>query len=155
MAGPEALPRLDEHATEVEATPDAVWTALVHVLDRNGSRRPVAGFARAVGCSPRAAAGPRPLAEGSAVPGFAVTSATPGRELVLEGQHHFSRYALLFRLDDLGSGRTQLRAESRAVFPGPLGAAYRLAVVGTRGHVVAVRSLLGSIRRRAEASAAA
>jgi hypothetical protein len=43
-----------------------------------------------------------------------------------------------------------LRAESRATFPGLAGAAYRLLVVRSGGHVVAVRRLLSAVRRRAE-----
>jgi hypothetical protein len=68
---------------------------------------------------------------------------------VLRGRHRFSEYAIVVRIDTTGTG-SRCRLESRGAFPGPLGAAYRLLVVGTRGHVVPVRSLLGSIRRRAE-----
>jgi hypothetical protein len=75
-----------------------------------------------------------------------VTRAVPERELVLEGSHHFSTYALIFRID---GGR--LVAESRARFPGSRGALYRLAVLRSGAHVVAVRRLLASVRRAAEA----
>ena len=40
--------------------------------------------------------------------------------------------------------------ESRAAFPGPQGRLYRLAVVGSGGHVVAVRRMLTGIRRAAD-----
>lgn len=72
------------------------------------------------------------------------------RELELAGSHRFSRYALIFRLHELAPGQVQVRAETRAEFPGPPGAVYRALVIGTRGHVLAVRRLLAAIKRRAE-----
>jgi hypothetical protein len=58
---------------------------------------------------------------------------------------------LTFRVEAAGRDRTRLRAESRAVFPGVAGGIYRLLVIGTGGHIVAVRRLLASVKRRAEA----
>ncbi len=49
-------------------------------------------------------------------------------------------------------GTTTVLAESRAEFPGASGRVYRGLVIGTRGHVVAVRRLLQAIKRRAERS---
>ena len=43
-----------------------------------------------------------------------------------------------------------LGAETRAEFPGKTGRLYRTAVIGTRGHVLATRSVLRTVRRRAE-----
>ncbi|WP_427919888.1 hypothetical protein [Streptomyces sp. cg40] len=146
----DALPRVDEHATVVAAGVDEVWRALTETLDRTCSRPGAARYARLVGCVDRAVAGPRPLAEGSAFPGFRVVGAVPGEELVLRGSHRFSVYAFVFRLDELAPGRTRLRAETRAVFPGPAGAVYRLLVIGSGGHAAGVRRLLAGIRRRAE-----
>jgi hypothetical protein len=103
-----------------------------------------------VGCADDTASGPRPLAEGSTVPGFRVVAAVPGSELVLEGSHRFSSYALTFRLEEVSAGRSRLRAESRAEFPGVTGGVYRLLVVGTGGHVVVVRRLLSAVKRRCE-----
>ncbi|WP_419993183.1 hypothetical protein [Streptomyces boninensis] len=148
-----ALPYVDEHATVAEAGPEEVWKALGEVVDRAFSSAAGGRFARLIGAKDGAPAGPRPLAEGSVVVGFRVTSADPGRELVLEGRHRFSAYALTFRLDALDpedSPRTRLRAETRAVFPGVAGRAYGMAVVGTRGHVLVVRRLLRDVRGRAE-----
>jgi hypothetical protein len=146
-----ALPRIDEHTTEIAAAVDDVWSALLDTIDR-GFSRPVAGaYARLVGCDPAHASGPRPLASGSTVPGFRVTVADAPHVLALDGRHRFSVYALTFRLDERAAGRTWLRAESRAEFPGIAGRAYRLAVVGSRGHVVAVRRVLASVQRRAVA----
>jgi hypothetical protein len=79
-----------------------------------------------------------------------VVAADPGRELVLEGRHRFSSYALIFRLEQVDSGRSQLRAETRAAFPGVPGGVYRLLVFRTGFHVRVVRSLLSGIRRGAE-----
>ncbi|MCX4918578.1 hypothetical protein [Streptomyces sp. NBC_00687] len=145
-----ALPHVDDHTTVVEAAPDVLWRALCEVLDRSGARPGATGYARLVGCTDRAATGPRPLAAGSALPGFHVTSALPDRELVLEGGHRFSSYALVFRIERTGRGRSALTAETRAVFPGATGGLYRRLVVGTGGHTWATRRLLASVRRRAE-----
>jgi hypothetical protein len=145
-----ALPRIDEHETVVAADVDGVWLALLESMAGAFSGRGATSVARILGCVPATASGPRPLTEGSTIPGFGVTAAAPGRELVLEGRHRFSSYSLIFRLAPVGSGRTRLRAESRGAFPGGLGRAYRLLVVGTRGHVLAVRRLLAAVRRGAE-----
>jgi hypothetical protein len=142
------LPLIDEHATEIEAGVDDVWSALSEQMDR--SFPGMSGYARVVGCVDYASSGPRPLAEGSTVPGFRVAAAVPGSVLALEGRHRFSSYALTFRLEHLAAGRTRLRAESRAAFPGTTGGIYRLLVIGTGGHVVAMRVLLSGIRHRAE-----
>jgi hypothetical protein len=73
-----------------------------------------------------------------------VTRAVRPEILRLEGRHRFSRYALTFRLREAGNATT-VTAESRAEFPGMAGTAYRALVVGTGGHVVAVRRLLARI----------
>jgi len=144
------LPVLDVHTTMVAASIDAVWAPLLETLDRTFSRPGASGFARLVGCADSAASGSRPLARGATIPGFRVAAAVPGRELVLEGRHRFSSYALIFCLERVGAGSTLLRAESRADFPGFPGRVYRLIVVGTGGHVIAVRRLLSAVRRRSE-----
>jgi len=144
------LPYLDEHATSIAANPDAVWDALLEALDGAFSRQGAATFARIVGCADHEASGPRPLEPGSTIPGFRVVTSTPGTELVLAGRHRFSSYALTFRLQHGAPGRAELRAESRATFPGVAGGAYRLLVVRSGGHVVAVRRLLSAIRHHAE-----
>ncbi|MFE3037989.1 hypothetical protein ACFXKY_40810 [Streptomyces canus] len=146
-----SLPHVDEHAQIVAADAHAVWQSVGEVLDRSFSEGRLAGYARLVGCPDRTAAGPRPLTEGSAFPGFRVLSSDPDRELVLVGRHYFSTYALVFRLDQVGTGWTRLRAETRARFPGPFGALYRLLVIGSGGHTLAVRRLLAAVRHRAEA----
>ncbi|MFC8667249.1 MULTISPECIES: SRPBCC family protein [Streptomyces] len=144
------LPYRDEHTTVVAAAADDVWRGLGDTLDRSFSRPGANGYARLVGCADREASGPRPFAEGSTFPGFRVAAVVPGRELVLGGRHRFSSYALIFRLEPAGPGRTRLTAETRATFPGPAGGLYRLLVLGTGGHAVVVRRLLATVRRRAE-----
>ena len=144
------LPCVDEHTTVIAAGVDQVWSALLETLDGTFSRPIVSAYARIVGCAEPTAAGPRPLAEGARIPGFLVATAAPARELVLEGRHRFSAYALTFRLDQLGSGSSRLRAESRASFPGMAGRVYRLLVIGTGAHVFTVRRLLAEIGRRSE-----
>lgn len=150
MSSQDELPHIDEHSVVVDASPEACWRATAEVVPRAFSGRAPAVVARAIGCADRAAAGPRPIAVGSAFPGFRVSRAQPATELALEGSHRFSRYSLVFRIDALGAGRSRLRAETRAVFrPGP-GQLYRALVIGTRGHVLAVRRLLAGVRARAE-----
>jgi hypothetical protein len=144
------LPRIDEHATVIDAGPDLVWEALLRVAEGSMSGAGAPRYARLVGCADTEASGPRPLAPGSTFPGFHVEQADPGRELALAGGHRFSEYGLVFRLDPLGDRRTRLRAETRASFPGLLGEAYKTAVIRTRGHVLVVRRMLGATKRRAE-----
>lgn len=144
------LPHVDEHATTIEAEPDVAWDALLAVAEMSFSSPTTGRIARLLGCADADASGPRPLDRGSAFPGFHVEGVEQPRELALAGSHRFSRYALVVRLEDLGSGRTRLRAETRATFPGLKGRAYRTAVIGTRGHVLVTRRLLDAVKRRAE-----
>jgi len=145
------LPHLDEHATIIPAGIDEVWTGLLESLGRTSAH--AATYARVVGCADWTASGPRPLAAGSTIPGFRVAAATPGSALVLQGRHRFSTYALIFRIEALGADRSRLRAESRAAFPGLAGGAYRLLVVRTGAHVVAVRRLLSAIASQSKSPA--
>jgi hypothetical protein len=46
-------------------------------------------------------------------------------------------------------GGTRLRAETRARFPGPFGALYRLLVVSSGAHALLTRRLLEGVRHRA------
>jgi hypothetical protein len=144
------LPLIDEHTTAIDADVGEVWAALLETLGGALSGGAATAFARLVGCTEWQASGPRPLDVGSTIPGFRVTAAVPGHELVLEGRHRFSEYALTFRLDEIDGGRTGLRAESRATFPGVHGRAYRMLVIGTGGHVAAVRRMLTGVKHRAE-----
>jgi hypothetical protein len=146
---PDSLPFVDEHGVEIAAAPEAVWEALCRVAEGSFSSPTAASFARLLGCEPSAPSGPRPLAEGSTIPGFAVARAERNSELALAGRHRYSEYALVFRLAG-DEGATRLRAETRAVFPGASGRLYRAGVIGTRAHIVVTMRLLNAVKQRAE-----
>lgn len=143
------LPYVDEHATVIEAGPAQVWPVLLTTLDQTFAQA-AAVYGRLVGADPRAASGARPLAVGSTMPGFRVAASVAPARLVLRGQHWFSDYALIFRLEPVAADRSRLTAQSRARFPGLAGACYRMAVIGTGGHVLGVRRLLAGVKRRCE-----
>nr|WP_203616342.1 hypothetical protein [Streptomyces sp. SID13726] len=134
----------------VAAEAEAVWRALTETLEESFDRPRSARYGRLVGVADRTASGPRPLTAGSAFPGFRVADAVPGRKLVLVGRHHFSTYALVFRLEETDGGRTRLGAETRARFPGPFGALYRLLVISSGAHALLTGRLVDAARRRAE-----
>lgn len=151
----EPLPLVDEHVRVVAAPPDRTWRALVVVV---GGMPDVPGpLASAWDLEHAGRRGDwsRP-APGDTVPGFAVAEVDPPRTLTLRGRHRFSRYEVRFTVEPAGiaeradPGRTEVRARTAAVFPGPLGWGYRLAVVGSGGHAVVVRRLLTRIARQAE-----
>ena len=151
---PTGLPWVDEHAEEISAPVSVVWPALLRTVERMTAGAAAPRYARVVGCADTEAGGPRPLEVGSTVPGFHVAALTPERLLVMAGSHHFSDYALSFRLEPLGAVRTRVIAETRADFPGVKGRAYRALVIGTRMHVLGVRRVLGVVSRRAESAPA-
>jgi hypothetical protein len=144
------LPFVDEHATVVAAPPARVWEALLRVAEGMTAGASSGRFARLVGCADTAASGPRPLATGSTFPGFHVGAAEVAGELELLGSHRFSRYALIFHLEEIGPDRTRVRAETRAEFPGLNGGVYRALVIGTRMHLLVTNRVLVAVRRRAE-----
>jgi hypothetical protein len=145
----ESLPFVDEHYIEIAASPDQVWDALIHVMKGTGAGRAGAPLARALGCAHTDAEGDAGEI-GSTIPGFVVTRAIRPAVLALMGSHRFSRYALIFTIIEKPSGLIILGAQTRAEFPGRRGRVYRGLVIGTRGHVVATRSLLRSVRKGAE-----
>ncbi|HXS33252.1 MAG TPA: hypothetical protein VN758_05695 [Solirubrobacterales bacterium] len=144
------LPHIDEHSIAIAATPNATWDALLRVVEGSFASGASTRGARLLGCADTAVSGPRPLADGSVLPGFHVEAAQAPRELAIAGSHRFSDYALIFRLDEDGDERTVLRAETRAAFPGLKGSAYRAIVIGTRIHVLVTRRILGAARYSAE-----
>jgi hypothetical protein len=150
MSASADLPHVDEHSIAIAATPDATWNALLRMVEGSFASRASTRGARLLGCTDTVASGPRPLADGSVLPGFHVETAHAPRELALAGGHHFSDYALIFRLDEVSGDRTALRAETRAAFPGLKGRAYRAMVIGTRIHVLVTRRILGAAKRSAE-----
>jgi hypothetical protein len=141
------LPFVDEHAALIAAPSNDVWSALVQTVERTFTQPGAAHYARAVGCTPAAASGPRPLAEGSTFPGFRVALVVAEKTLVLEGQHHFSNYSLHFELEPVDANTTRLRATTRAEVPGKLGRVYRLLVIDSRFHVFAMRRMLNAVGR--------
>jgi ketosteroid isomerase-like protein len=145
----DSLPPVDEHGVEISADADQVWEALAATLPRILNTRRSAGLAKVLGCAFTEARGD-PTVIGSTLPGFIVSRSIRPSVLALLGQHRFSRYALVFRIDELGTGRARLRAETRAEFPQGKGRAYRALVIGTRGHFLVVRRILSAVRRRAE-----
>jgi hypothetical protein len=145
----EALPAIDEHAVVVRASVEDTWDAIVATLPRSLGGGLAERYARAVGCEQTAAQGD-PATIGSTLPGFIVARSIRPAMLTLLGEHRFSRYALVFKVDRLDDDRSLLRAETRADFPGARGRIYRALVIGTRGHIVAVTRILRAIRRRAE-----
>jgi hypothetical protein len=145
----EDIPPIDEHGTLVLAPVEDAWAALLVVADRSLSGRMAERVARVLACSHTEPEGEIDRI-GSTRPGFIVTRVIEPAVLALEGQHRFSRYGLIFRLEPTRDERTLLRAETRAQFPGIKGRIYKLVVIGTRLHVVAVNRMLRGVRRRAE-----
>ena len=143
------LPHVDEHAVDVTAPPAAAHAALLTVLRGAFGTTAARAVAVALGCEPSATSGWDDPDVGSTVPGFRITEARPPGLLVVAGRHRFSRYGIVFRIDSTGSG-CRLRAETRAVFPGPQGALYRLAVIGSGAHAVVTSRMLRSAARVAE-----
>ncbi len=145
------LEKVDTHAIDIAAPPAGVWEALAEIILERLSRPPAKLVAGVTGVRERSfddAAFPR---AGAQVPGFLVATSVPGRRLRLEGRHRFSEYALDFELAATNGG-TLLSATTHAAFPGPLGRLYRRLIIGTRAHMLVVRRLLRSVRRRAEHS---
>ncbi len=148
----ELLPHVDEHSVEIEADQDVVWEALVATVPRVFGGRLTPRMAGMLGCTEQEHKGD-PGKIGSTIPGFVVARAVGPAMLALEGEHRYSRYALIFCIDRRRGGEScRLRAETRAEFPGAKGRAYRRLVIGSRGHVVATRRVLKAVKRRAERS---
>jgi hypothetical protein len=150
LAEAERLPHVDEHTKVMAASAESAWTALLSVVEVAFSFGAAAMLARALGCADVEASGARPLGVGSTCPGFHVAAAEEQGMLALVGRHRFSSYALIFRLEGLGTKGTRLRAETRAEFPGVKGRLYRALVIGTRAHVIITRGLLAAVERRVQ-----
>ena len=147
------MPFVDEHRVVIDAPAAAVWENLVHQVSELFGGGLAPRYARAVGCDDQTAGGPRPLAEGSTMPGFHVEIFTPPSELILAGRHRFSTYVLRFRVEPIGTTQSRVCAETRAAFPGFAGGLYRFMVIGTGGHKVAVRRILSRVSRATVARA--
>jgi len=128
----EPLPHIDEHSTEIDAEPTAVWRALERIVFAEPGA-PVRVLGRLLGAT-----------RGELI-GFRVARSELARLLELEGEHRFSRYRLRFELSEVGGGGTRLTAVTDAAFPGAKGAVYRTLVIGSRAHVLAVRRILRAV----------
>jgi hypothetical protein len=148
----ERLPAIDEHGTLVLAPVERTWEALLQVVRGSFSGRAAGRVADALGSCATEASGPIDR-RGSTIPGFIVVRVVEPAVLALQGEHRFSRYGLIFRLEPTKDERTLLRAETRAEFPGLKGQAYKTLVIRTHGHVRVVNRILRAVRRRAERSA--
>lgn len=145
----EALPVVDRHGFRTIVEPEQVWAALGPTLMAAFGKRRSGAFARLVGCRERRVSRPFLMEAGDTVVGFRVLAARPPEEIVLQGEHRFARYALVFRIGHR-QGITSVSAETRADFHRTRGAAYRLLVVGSGLHARVVRRILRGLRRRAE-----
>ncbi|AQA20886.1 hypothetical protein BTZ20_0194 [Rhodococcus sp. MTM3W5.2] len=83
----ERLPYIDQHARTIDANRDRAWQALLTVMCKDPD-------------------------DPSAPRGFLLDSAEVPARLALSGRHWFSRYALIFELDEEGPSRTRVRAQS-------------------------------------------
>jgi hypothetical protein len=158
MSQPAAdLPFIDVHSRTVDAPAELVWDALAQVM-KGWTERPLPKvfvgigplLARALACSDT-----EPPAPGVGMPastvGFHVARAESPSLVSFQGRHRFSRYALTFRIQPAGDSGSVIEAETRAVFPGLSGRLYKQAVIGSRGHVLAVGRMLTTVKRLAEA----
>lgn len=134
MSDAHDLPYVDQHAVTVDAPRAAVWAALERYANESLCATKVELLGRLLGADPPS--------------GFGVAERDPERRLALAGRHRFSRYRLVFELDEGPDNGTVLRALTYAVFPGVPGLVYRTLVIGTRLHVVATRGMLHAVRRR-------
>jgi hypothetical protein len=144
------LPYIDEHARAIGATRECAWGALIATMRGLGRTVPAA-LAGPWGLDPARAQGDWSATPqvGDCLPGFVVERSRPPAELALRGRHRFSRYALVFELDETAATGCTLRAKSYAEFPGLKGRAYRALVIGSGGHRVMVRRMLREIAERA------
>jgi hypothetical protein len=148
----ERLPAVDEHGALVLAPVERTWEALLPVVRGSFSGRAVGRVAGALGSCATEVSGQIDR-RGSTVPGFIVVRVVEPAVLALQGEHRFSRYGLIFRLEPTKDENTLLRAETRAEFPGVKGQIYRTLVIRTRLHVVVVNRILRAVRRRAKRAA--
>lgn len=128
---------VDEHSRDLPVPPEEAYTAARSYAER--LVRPPTGRApvlltRLLGTDPPS--------------GFAIAEEQPPRLVSLAGRHRFSRFVMDLRVDPAPGGST-VTVVTWADFPGPRGAVYRTLVIGSRGHVLAVRRMLAAIASRA------
>jgi hypothetical protein len=130
------LPYIDEHAQALRVGVKPAFDAVAAVARTLTERQLPRLFVRVWDARPET--------------GFAVAELVPPERVVLRGSHRFSTYELAFLVDQTPQG-TIVRARTSAMFPRLHGKLYRLLVIGSHGHVLAVRLILRSIARRAAA----
>jgi len=148
----EQLPAIDEHSIEVAAPAEATFAALFPTLESALGSRFAQSYCERMDAVEKEAHGDLHH-PGGTLPGFTVTRAIAPVMLALAGKHRFAQYAVVFKIDLLPGQRSRVRLETRAQFTGRKGSFYKIGVIGTRGHVLVVRRMLRSIKRRAELSA--
>jgi hypothetical protein len=146
---PGDLPSVAEHSVQVDAPALELWRALVELLPRALGVPGSSTVARLLGCDADRSAGSIEEA-GATVAGFEVVASEPPTLLALAGQHHFARYEVAFRIEQIAARRSRLVAETSAIYPRPHGRAFRLLTVATGAEALVVSQLLATVRRRAE-----
>jgi hypothetical protein len=139
------MDRIDRHERAVDAPAARIWDAVATTLAAADGPVARAG-ADLLGCAPRRTSGPPPPLPGAELPGFRVVATDHERRLRLEGRDHLAAYVVEF---DVTDGRVAVTTWARFA-RGPLGAAYRFAVIGTRGHAITMKAVLRRVGRRAE-----
>jgi hypothetical protein len=145
-----SLPRIDEQIIDVDADLPVTWSSLIEALEKAQASKSRELVARRLACDPAQRNGASLQTVGATLPGFRVATVEPLMRVELVGEHRWARYSLDYRLEELMTGETRLCAATRAQFLGRSGSIYRMLVIGTRLHVVAVRATLQSIKGHAE-----
>jgi hypothetical protein len=148
----DSLPLIDEQAIDIDADPWLTWRSLHELLEQSRKSKGRKLVARVVGCDAAHGNSASLQAVGATLPGFSVAVVDAPARLDLAGSHHWARYCLSYRLEELRSGETRLVAQTRAEFPGLSGDVFQAIVIGTRLHVVAVRAAMRSVKDQAESS---
>jgi hypothetical protein len=130
------LPYVDEHVQPLGVGVEPAFAAVAAVARRLAERPLLRLFVRAWDTRPES--------------GFAVAESVPPERVVLRGSHRFSTYELAFLVEP-GPRGSIVRARTSAVFPRLPGRLYRSLVIGSGGHVLAVRGMLRTIARLAHA----
>jgi hypothetical protein len=147
------LPPVNQFSVEVGADPIRTWEALIATIPRMFDTRRSRRGASLLGAAHTEARGD-PSVIGSTLPGFVVSRSVRPALLALLGQHRYSRYALVFSIDDLGGGRSRINAETRAEYPGRAGSVFGALLTRSRGQLTAVNKILEAVRKRAEGAVA-
>lgn len=143
------LPFIDEFERSIDAAPAAVFLAICRRIGGTFVGPLGQAFTALLGCAYRGSSFTTPPMEGQEVNGFRVARVDAPRALVLEGRHRFASYRLSFFVDPRQGGGSSLRARTDAVFPGVLGAAYRLLVIGSGAHARIVQKMLRIVSAQA------